>query len=275
MGGETLYALDFEYDGQYLSDFGFIICEFGASAGLSTVSAGSNITFNKVPHNRGKKFSLTSTQYDKCIQTSFDICKNPDIYDRNDMEITNDEYKTLVRWLNRHEFLRFQVLYNDGRDTCYFDASFNIEKIFVSDILYGLRLSMETNRPFGYGRTITVSHTFTDIDVPLTILDVSDEIGETLPTITIKCTSDGDVKLFNELENCTTLIKNCKQGEIIVIDSQNQIISSNYNSHDIANDFNYEFFIIGNTYKTRQNNIYSSIQCEIKIQYEPIIKDTP
>lgn len=43
-----MYALDFEYDGQYLSDYGFIICDFNSSSGADIVSAGSMITFNTV-----------------------------------------------------------------------------------------------------------------------------------------------------------------------------------------------------------------------------------
>lgn len=270
-----MYAMDFEYDGQFLSDFGFIICKFGATNGMVTANAGMNITFNKVSQNKGRNFSLVSTQYDKCIQTTFDICKNPDIYDNKYMEITNDEYKSMMRWLNRHEFLKFQILDNDGRDACYYNASFNIEKITVGDILYGLRLTMETDKPFGLGKTITTSHIFTDITKPFIITASSDEIGSIFPMVTITCVVDGDVILRNEAEDCTMLIRNCKAGEVISIDNKNQILSTNYDSHDIANDFNYEFFRIRNTYAVKTNKIYSSIQCKVEIKYEPIIKDMP
>lgn len=270
-----MYATDFEYDGQLLSDFGFIICRFGASSGIVTASTGSNITFNKVSRNKGRDFSLVYTQYDKCIQTTFDICKNPDVYDNPYMEITNDEYKGMMRWLNRHEFLKFQILDNDGRDACYYNASFNIEKITVSDILYGLRLTMETDRPFGFGKTITASHIFTDITKPFNLTAYSDEISSILPMVTITCTGDGDIALHNETEDCTMLIKNCMAGEVITIDSKNQMFSTSYDSHDIANDFNYEFFRISNSYAFKINKIYASAQCKIEIKYEPVIKDAP
>ena len=56
-----MYALDFEYDGRYLSDYGFVICNFGGASDMDVVSAGSKITFNSVPMSFGKRISLTGT----------------------------------------------------------------------------------------------------------------------------------------------------------------------------------------------------------------------
>ena len=46
-------ALDFEYDGQLLSDYGFIICNFDYGSGATEVSSGATITFSKKSHNGG------------------------------------------------------------------------------------------------------------------------------------------------------------------------------------------------------------------------------
>lgn len=274
-----MHSIDFEYDNQYLSDYGFIICDFNFSDGANEVDAGSTITFNKVARHYGKKYSLSSTQYDECVTTSFDICKNPDIYDPDEMEISNDEYRDIIRWLNRREFLKFQVI-DDGtdnfvRDTCYYNASFNVDKIKVNEKLVGMRLTMETDKPFGYGQEQTVSWTFSDSSISKILSDVSDEIGFIYPTLIITCNRSGDLSLYNELENCTTVIKNCTVGEVITLDGDTQIISSTYLSHDIYNDFNFEFFKIGNTINNRNNRISASLPCDLIIKYTPIIKDTP
>ena len=105
-----MYAIDFEYDGQYLSDYGFIICDFNSSYGIAEASAGSVITFNKIQRDNGRKYGLSSTQYSECVSATFDICKNDDIWERDQLEITNDEYRDLMRWLNRREFLSFQLV---------------------------------------------------------------------------------------------------------------------------------------------------------------------
>ena len=270
-----MYAVDFEYDGRCLSKYGFIICHFDASTGAKIEDTGSKITFNKVSRNQGKNYSLTSTKYSECIQTTFDICKNPDLFDHDNMEISNDEYRAIMRWLNRREFLKFRTFdeTNNGKNICYYNVSFNISKIKIAEKLYGLQLSLESDKPFGYGPEQSIFFDFTDISTPRILYDISDEIGYIYPSMIITCNANGD--LYNELENCNMIIKNCSVGEIITIDGDSQSIFTTYNSHDICNDFNYEFLRIGNTIDNRNNKISVSKPCKIVIKYAPIIKDIP
>lgn len=270
-----MYALDFEYDGLCLSDFNFIICDFNASSGANIVNAGSKITFNTVSRNKGKKYSLTGTQYDECIQATFHICKNPDIYD--DLSITDDEYRDLKRWLNRDEFLPFQILDEDylDRETCYYEASFNIDKVKINEVLYGLELVMETNKPFGYGREQSIVLEITDASKTYTVNDMSDEIGYLYPSMIITCNADGNLSVKNETENCLMVINNCSAGEVITVYGDIQHITSSLNSHHIYDDFNYEFLRIGNTFNNRQNKITVSLPCKIELNYSPIIKNAP
>lgn len=269
-----MYALDFEYDGQYLSDYGFVICNIGGASDMDVVSAGSKITFNTVARHYGKKYSLTSTSYDECIQATFDICKNPEFYD--DLHITNDEYRNIMRWLNRREFLKFRLLNeDDDYDTCFFMSSFNIDKVVVNKELYGFQLTMETDKPFGYGHEQVVSWLIKDTSKPKILSDMSDEIGHTYPDMTITINQSGNLTIYNELEDCTMVIKNCSAGEVININGDAQIITSSMNSHHLYDDFNFEFFRIGNTFNNRNNKITVSLPCKLELRYTPIIKDTP
>lgn len=268
--------MDFQYDGKKLSDFGFVICDFNWSTGTSIIDIGSKITFNKIPMNMGKNHSLVSAKYEECIQTTFDICKNPDVYDYKDMVITADEYKNIIRWLNRREFLKFNVI-DDTRkktETCYYNASFNVSKIMIGGVIYGIQLAMETDKPFGYGDVQVFLHNFTSTAAPYSIEDSSDEIGLIYPDIKITCRSDGDLQIRNESTGCTCFIKNCKTGEVITMYGESGIILTSYNSHDICDDFNYTFLNIGNTIDDRNNTISVSIPCDIEIRYCPIIKDS-
>ena len=275
----VLYACDFEYDGRYLSDYNFIICDFDASDGANDVSAGSAITFNTISRHSGKLYSLTSTQYDECITATFDICKNPDIYDQEEMEITNDEYRDVMRWLNRREFLKFHAIdeeYNNfDRDTCFYNASFNVEKIKINEKLYGMRLTMETDKPFGYAQECTTSWTISDVTKAKTLYDTSDEIGYTYPSMTITCNEAGNLTISNDLTNSIMVINNVSVGEVITIDGSTHIIETSLSGHKIYDDFNFEFFKIGNTIENRNNNITVSLPCKLEISYSPIIKDTP
>ncbi len=266
-----MYACDFEYDGRYLSDYGFIICAFNGSS-EDTVSAGSKITFNTVSRHRGKRYSLVGTQYNECITATIEICKNPDVY--SDLKISNDEYRDIMRWLNRNEFLKFQVLNEDReQEPYYFNASFNISKRIIDGGIYGLQLAMETDRPFGYGQELTVSWTISDTAKTYVLRDVSDEIGYIYPSIKITCTKAGDLTIYNAMEDSNMVIKNVSAGEEITIDGSAQIIESSLSSHKIYDDFNFEFLRIGNTINDRNNQITVSLPCKLEITYAPIIKD--
>lgn len=272
-----MQAIDFEYDGQYLSDYGFIICDFNFAGGANEFIAGSVITFNKVSRNQGKKYSLTSTQYDECITTSFDICKNPDLYGGDDMEILEEEYTAIMRWLNRREFLSFCVISDKDyeQNICYYQASFNVSKIKIRERLFGIRLTMETDKPFGYGQEQSITWTFSQANTSKVLFDMSAEIGSIFPTVVITCNGNGTLSIYNESEGCTTVIKNCKNGEVITLYGDTQIIESSLASHDIYDDFNYNFFRIGNTISNRENKITVSLPCNMTIKYSPIIKNTP
>lgn len=288
-----MYALNFEYDGKYLSDYGYIICDFNSPSGANIVTAGSKITFNTIQKKQGKTHSLTNTTYNERLQITFNICKNPDI--NEDMEISERELRDLMRWLNRREFLRFRVIDDEKHDEpCYYYGSFNIQKVKIAEILYGLELTLETNSPFGYGRPRMTKLSFTQQDVndkvQKVVLDMSDEIGYTYPKMIIKVLADGNLSVKNhsiygeDSEPKTTTVYNCINGEIITIDNENQIITSNYDSptanengiyHDICNDFEYKFFALANNIKDRVNKISVSLPCKIEISYEPIIKNSP
>lgn len=268
-----MYAVNFEYDGLRLSDYGFIICDFDNASGLNIYSTGSVITFNKISRNKGKKYSLIGTQYDECVSATFDICKNPDKYEREDMGISSAELRFLMKWLNRRDFLKFQLIDENNSWPYYYEASFNIEKIIIGGIVYGLRLTMQTDSPFAYEKEKTIVCDFNEVDSSNIVNYVSDEIGSICPHITVYCNADGNLQIYNKFEGCTTLIRNCKTGEIITMDGETQIISTSHNGHDICNDFNYEFMRIGTTMDTNENTLIASIPCRIEIRYSPIVKD--
>ena len=265
-------AIDFEYDSHYLSDFGFIICSFDGSSGVENVSVGSEISFNTVPMRQGRHFGLTSAVYENCIEAEFDImkdaCLSSDI-----QEISDAEFRHIMRWLNRREFLPFRFIEEDDDfNNRYYDASFNIEKITVDDKLYGVKLKMITNSPFGYGEDIKFIWD-ADPDSQMIVQDMSDEIGDTFPVLKITMKESGDLYLRNETIGRQTLIKNCTINEVITIDNKHQIVSTDRETHKIYNDFNFIFFKIVNTLDERDNEITASLHCTIELTYSPIIKD--
>lgn len=268
-----MLAEDFVYDGIQLSSKGYIVCDFDGQSDVNIVDVGSTISFNKIKRDSGRIYTLASATYDECVTCTFDICKD-DCKNNGVAEISTDEFRELMRWLNRREFLPFRIV-NRNQTVCWYNASFNIDKIIVGGRIYGARLTMETDRPFGYGDTKNLAHSFGNDNTAWTVSNFSNEIGYIYPVVTIHCLADGDLSIHNDIENCTTTIKNCSLGETITLNGETQTIISDSTNHKINNDFNWEFFRLGNKINNQQNNITVSKPCKLEIKYAPIIKDIP
>lgn len=259
-------AYDFEYNGLNLSSFGFMICKFG-SDGIETISNGSQITFNTVSTLHGAKHELTSVDYGDCLESTFQICKN--VCRDNNFEITTDELRALSRWLNRKGFYKFKLLSDDYLDI-YFEGSFNISKIEMNGKLYGLELSLVTNRPFALQepKRFTIKNLVENGNQK--VKDYSDVEGYVYPEVEITINESGDLSIYNEIEDRTTFIANCVSGEVIKMNYP--IIETSVSSHKIQNDFNWNFFRIANTFRESVNNLTISLPCEIKVTYSPAVK---
>ena len=266
-----MLTTDFEYDGLSLSSFGFVLCNFDSDS-METVSNGSVINFNTTPISNGSKHLLTHSNYDECITSTFTICKDPcnNNYRLEQIEyITPDEISKIMRWLNRKTFKKFK-LKKTGYENIYFESSFNVSKIVFNDNVIGFELEMITNRPFALNEPITYNFSTTTSNQKITIDDTSDEIGFSYVEAVITCKQSGDLTIHNSIENRTTIVKNCIQGEKITF--KHPIITSSIGTHKIQNDFNFMFPRLANTYSNTKNVLTFSIPCDIKIIYTPIRK---
>lgn len=261
-------ATDFIYDGKKLSDLGFMIGTIDESSGSDTIEVGSQITFDTSGHYGGKLFYLTDARYEDCISFEISICKIPCKNDQ--MEITSTEFRELMRWLNRKQFLLFSFV---SEKSIWYYASFNIQKREVDGKLYGLVLSAMTNAPFGFADEVTQTLTISSAGQSTTFTDESDEIGLFYPKTVITCKASGNLKITNDMMQSPFLVNNCSSGEVITLSGNTLLISTSNSKHSVCDDFNFEFFQIGNSYTNRVNTITSSLPCTIQITYRPIIKD--
>lgn len=270
-----MYASNFEYDGKLLSDFGFMVCQFDGSGSTDT-EKGSEIAFELASARNGMRKYVAGSSYKNTLSTTFQICKDPDFYRDSEMEVTNEEFRTLSRWLNRNEFLWFHSFDHcePEKQKPWFRASFTLGRIKIDETTYGIELEMTTDSPFGYGDEIVKNLSFTGSGSSVILRDMNDEIGDTYPEMTITCRATGDLTLTDDITGCSCEIMNCHNGEIITMSGDTMIITASRVTHDIANDFNYDFFHFGNTYDNRENTITSSIACDVELRYRPIWKDT-
>lgn len=259
-------ARDFEYGGKKLSQFGFVICNFG-SKGLETVSNGGQSTFNTISTLDGKKHKLVSFKYEDCAENVIQICKSPCHGDV--MEISQIELREITSWIGRHRFLKFKILDEDYVDL-YFNARFKISRIELDGIVYGLELEIETDSPSAYKEPKTYIIKNLVQNGKHSINDTSYEEGYIYPYTEITITESGNLNIHNAREDRNTYIANCVAGEVITMDYP--VIQSSLPSHNIQNDFNWTFFRVANTFENSRNDLTISIPCTMKVKYSPIVK---
>ena len=316
-------AYDFEFNNKRLSEFGMVLCQFGGSKGLETVTDGTAISFTTVPSAGGLKHNLTSSQYEECLEVTLQVCK----YSCNGgiQEITPTEHRNFTSWLCRKRFLKLKILDEDNIDL-YHEAKIDVSRIEIDGKTYGFELNIQTNRPFALKEAKTISINCkegnevygwkkyqTDSEIEMlgyvtsikedaypqgkvdendniiegahtdgyqyvsigqvykaSLNDTSYEEGYIYPQMEITIKADGDLTIHNSIENRETYIANCKINEVITFDYP--IIKSSDSSHNIQNDFNWNFFRVANTYENSRNDLVVTLPCSIKIKYSPIVK---
>lgn len=259
-------ARDFSFDGKTLSSMGFILCKFD-SGGVETID-GVQITFNSISTLNGQKHELISTEYEDCLETTLQICKNPCASDVQ--EITAAEHRNITKWLSRKKFLKFKIFDEDNIDL-YFEVAFiNISKIEIGGCLIGLELNLITNTPFALKEPKTVIVNNKTQNGKHYINDISHEEGHIYPYVEITINESGNLNIHNAMEDRDTYIANCVANEVITMDYP--IITSSIPSHNIQNDFNWNFFRVANTFENSRNDLTISIPCTMKIKYSPIVK---
>lgn len=263
-----MIASDFEYDGEYLKDWGYIICETNSSSGFETIDSDSQLTFDTISQMNGKLKELTTSYYDDHIEITFQICKYS--CTENITPITTYESRELKRWLNRPEFHRFKLIQPNWADI-YMEGSFNIKNIEFKGQVYALELTFISNCPFALHEPVVYRFQSSIEENSFSFFDISDEIGYIYPDVEILCIEDGDLEINNSLENRKTLIKNCKKNEVINFTKELLFYSSD-SDHKIQNDFNYIFLRIANLYGNRKNILTFSMPVKITLKYIPYVK---
>ena len=268
-----MYCTEFVFDGISSKEYDLIICSFdGNKSGSAT--AGSNIEYTTFKAPNSNKWVKTGSNYSEQLTFTFQICKCKCNSVINE-PLSEREQAFLMRWLVRtdYKYLRFM---QEGYENIYYKCQITAERYMIDGKCYGLTLNVVCDAPFGWSEEKTAK-IVSDGSTTVQLFDDSDEIGILYPRVEIKAMDAGDIEITNFLTNTTTIIRNCKAGEIIVLDD-GQIKSSHwfeesieYNESDshpsLHEDFNGEWITIGNTFTNRVNKITVSGDCEIELSW--------
>jgi len=262
---------DFQYDDKLASDFGLTVVTFDSSSGGSeTVSTGSNLTFNSIQAAGQDEFENFGATYSEAYSCNFQLCK---IDNCTPAIITPEEYGEINRsqstslaelkvTLCDALLLLLESNENNYENIRYF-GSFNIQAIKIRNEIYGIDCTFTSNAPYAFSDEIVYYFSGKSFN----IYDDSDEIGEIYPYIEITCNTSGNLTISNSLDDEILEILNCSENETIIIDNKHKIIRSNNESHNITDDFNYNYLKIINTYENRQNDYTSSLDVNMIIKF--------
>ena len=253
----------FDYANELCENYGLKICFFDGFTPDSV--GGSELSADQVHIVGTDEFVIVNNSYSSTITYTFQVGKFNDNCEV--VAMTANEYSQINRWLNRKEDhkLKFDA---DSYENIYWIGRFNCKPIKVKNEIYGIELTFISTYPYGFEdnlRQIYKGKRFT-------IYNNSDEVGTLYPTVQITCNEAGDLSLENDLDNEIMIIKNCSVGEVISIDSKYRTITTDNKSHNIYNDFNWNYPKICNSYDMRFNNYTSSLNITFVVDYSPVRK---
>ena len=248
---------DFEWCGQSGSLFGLLPCYIDSSSDITVNDSGATINF----------------RYNSVLSGTFQVCKNPcvtssEFFDAEDIRAMN-------RWLCQKDgYHKFKIINGDdeGYSEFYFNAYLNVKKIEGFGHVLGLEITVTTDAPFAYFEPKIAVMDLSVSNLQYVYIDMSDEIGTLYPVFKITCYTDGDYIIKNSMSGIQSKISSCRTGEIITMDSEHKILSSNIRGDTLLRSFNFGWLDIKNTLDERKNIYSSNLPCKIEMIYSPIAK---
>lgn len=267
---------DFLFDGQRLSDFGYMLCSF--DSGIKTEnSTVSEMAYTEIKASQSNISHTVSTGYDNNLTKTVQIIKKGCGVNDN-YELTYDDISEIAKWLCRKDYKWFRWIDNETYETSkdnevYFKVRIDLQKIEIGGVCIGFELILTANSPYGFTHEFENTLSFTSANTSKDLYVYSDEEGYIYPDVTITLNQAGDLRLTNSIEDRSMYIGGCKSSEVItILGNDIQQVSTSVSTHDLSTTFNYNFFRLCNSYKQDKNTITSNLKCKIVLKYRGIRK---
>lgn len=243
---------DFIFDGQALSDFGYIAI-FENSEDVIEVSA---MQYENIKGALSDISHRVSYNYEQNYTSTFLIIKSECENNEDELWMTHDDISEMTRWLARKQYKWFRFIDEDDDDEIWYKVQVKVSKEYMGDRVLGLQLTVTANAPYGFTREIKKKIQ----DSEFSINAISDEEGYIYPDMEITCIVPGKLIITNKYDNRETVVNNCQQDEIITISGGDCLqISSSIANRDFSKDFNYIFPRLCCNYGNTKNVISTSL----------------
>ena len=233
-----LFSKDIIWDNFRASDHGLVPASFSYN-GTSEDEIGMMLTTSEefvgnspIPAYLGDKFSSK-------LGFQITLVKDPKIF-HNHMFFTEKDCRWLLRELTgKKGYQWMKVVMHDFDEDIWYKAKIqNISYERIGSRIAGLILEFECDSFFAWTseKNITIS---AKANQSFYVYNDSDDLTRYLyPIVSISPSVSGTLVITNITDNQVTEIKNVQKNEVISIDSQKEIITSNKNHDLLLDDFN-------------------------------------
>lgn len=222
------------------TDFSLILVSFDYNGdseyelGMKTSTIEEFVGNNPVPVYLGDK-------YEDKLRPQITLCKDPELYQQNDMHFSEKDCRWILRELTSiRGYQWMKIIDPNDMDEIWFKAKIsNISYKRVGGDIIGFIIELECDSFYGYSIEYSVKINV-KANVPFYVFNNTDDLTNyVLPTVTIKASKNGTLIIKNISDNnWSSEFYNLKSGEILTIDSKNEILSSTVIHSSLLNDFN-------------------------------------
>jgi hypothetical protein len=267
-----MYATDFLFDENRLSDFGYMIGSFN---GETETATGGNIEFTVVKSPSNDRFNFYGSQLNEQLVWNFSILKNPCQNENEEMYFTQYEESQLSQWLLKQDGFRFFQFDQEGYEDVYYRVQINMLPHQINGRTIGFDLTVTSD--CGYGYSEEIEKTFIFNNSKSIRLDVhSDTNSYILPYFTIYGKGNFYISNNSDLSQNYSNGKDTEFTDVngtIILDSENDIIglleNEGKDNEQIVNysspkNFNWYFLRLVNGVNNIATNSTSDVTLKIK-----------
>ena len=230
------YHTSFKYKNMTSTERGLIIASFDAQNGEYDSFLGMDSVYSK--SNTGVRYDY-GAKYNNVATINITMIN----FDGSDFSV--NQFRDVTRWLSGAQKSSWLDLY-EGESIAYsfLCKCIDIKQYKMDARTIGVIATFESISPWAYSAAMTITKEINnsaapEVGDPIEIENLSDEnYAYVYPNVTFESASGGSLTIYNHTTNEYTIVQNIQNGELITINNNQMIYSSN-NLRIFGDDFNF------------------------------------
>lgn len=246
----------FTFDGIKSSDIGVLAVRMESKATMPTIGSAS------IDHKQNK-YRITPHVYSvtrENISLSFKIM----VFDScgNIGKWTPEKYREVGKWLIHNEYK--PLMSPDDNGKMYYAILTDMTDFEIVNNMGHMEVTFATNSPYAW--SLPSIEVYSPIgDNPMILHNASNIVDEYYPDIYLHSYEKQNIKMANLTTGQELVIKNVNKNELLFLDGQNKIITTNVFGKNIFKEFNREWLYL--KYGNNLVKIDGNCKIEFKSQF--------